>query len=104
MKHLLYVLSAFGLVVSAVTAASAKEQLMRIDIFNRSQQTLYIIAYDPTCRIRVFEAVLDDNATTSVSVCADTRGRGNIVIYDARGRSLKFRGLHNGSNVNIRFR
>ncbi len=104
MKHLLCVLSALGLVLLAVTGASAKEQLMRIDIFNRSQQTLYIIAYDPTCRIRVFEAVLDDNATTSVSVCADTRGRGNIVIYDARGRSLKFRGLHNGSNVNIRFR
>ena len=103
MKHLLCFLVACALAASAVSSVSA-QTLIRVHIFNRSQQSLYLIAYDPTCRIRVFEAVLKNSATTTVRVCADDRGRGNLVIYDVRGRSLKFGKLRNGSNVNIRFR
>jgi len=87
----------------SVTGANAEERI-RVNLNNRSNQAVYMIAYDPICRIRVFEAVLGNNGSTTVRVCSDNKRRGRIVVYDRRGRSLKFSGIHDGSGVNIRFR
>ncbi len=71
---------------------------------NRSHYSVYVIAYDPTCRIRVFEGLLAEGSSITVRVCAGYRRLGSIVVYDVNGRNLKFSKLHDGSQVSVRFR
>lgn len=85
-------------------ASAAAQNRNRVNLNNRSHGTVYIIAYDPLCRVRVFEGVLADDGSTTVTVCSNNRGRGSIVIYDVHGRGIEFSQIRDGSGVNIRFR
>ncbi len=89
-------------IVGSMRDATAQD-LIRVGLHNRSHHTVYVIAYDPICRIRVFEAALVNNGSVTVKVCSDNNRRGKIVVYDRRGRSLKFSGIHDGSGVSIKF-
>ena len=82
----------------------ASQTYVRMNLNNRSHEPIWILAYDPICRVRVFEAVLVDEGSTTVKVCPDRRGRGSIIIYDRNGRALDFSGVLDGSDVDIRFR
>ena len=104
MRHLVLASLALFLLSSGPSRQAAAQELLHVNLVNRSHGPIWILAYDPICAMRVFEAVLIERGSTTVKVCADKRKRGNIVIYDRRGRSLTFSGILNKSDVNIRFR
>ena len=90
-------------IAGSVIDATAQERV-RVKLQNRSQQAVYMVAYDPICRISVFEGRLGRNGSVTVRVCTDNNRRGRVIVYDRRGRSLKFSVIHDGSGVNIKFR
>jgi len=102
-RLLISVLVCCSFIAGSMRDATAQERV-RVNLNNRSNHAVYMIAYDPICKIRVFEAVLGNNGSVTVRVCSDNNKRGTVVVYDRRGRSLKFSGVHDGSGVNIRFR
>jgi hypothetical protein len=94
----------WSLLVFCVAGGAASQNLNRVVLNNRSYNSIYIIAYDPTCRIRVYEGVLAEGSSTTVRVCASERRLGSLIVYDVRGRNLRFSKLHDGSQVSVRFR
>ncbi len=104
MKQFIAPLLACCLFISGTAGGATAQNLIRVNLNNRSHGSVYIIAYDPICRIRVFEGVLVNNGTMTVRVCANNRGLGSIVIYDVHGRSLEYSPIRDGSRANIRFR
>ena len=104
MRHtvIALVFCCIGLAIMAKTTLA--QTMIRVTLSNSSQQSVYVIAYDPFCRIRVFEQVLIDKGSQVVRLCAGQNGVGSLIVYDVRGRKLSFSGLRNGSRVRIRFR
>jgi hypothetical protein len=100
------ILSLMGslLVVLGAAGSVNSQTLNRVELRNLNRQSVYVIAYDPSCRIRVFEGVLIDGGSIIVRVCAGDRGLGRLVLYDVYGRGFEYSKLHDGSRVNIRFR
>ena len=89
--------------VVCLAGSAASQTLNRVALANRSD-AIYVIAYDPTCRIRVYEGVLARGSSITVRVCASDQGVGSLTVYDRRGRNLSFSNLHDGSRVSVRFR
>ncbi len=104
MRKALGLLVVWSLLVLGSTGLTEAQTLHRVLLKNRSHQSVYIVAYNPYCRVTVFEGVLNREGVTQVRICADDRGYGSLVVYDVRGRSLKFPRLRNGQSVHIRFR
>jgi len=104
MKRFLGTLLVCCFFIAGASGSTNAQNMTRVNLNNRSYHSVYIIAYDPNCRIRVYEGVLANGGNTTVRVCSDNRRRGSIIVYDVHGRSLKFSQLHDGSGVNIRFR
>ena len=90
--------------VVCLAGSAASQTLNRVVIANRSYDAIYVIAYDPTCRIRVHEGVLAKGSSITVRVCASDQRVGSLIVFDRRGRNLKFSKLHHGSRVIVRFR
>ena len=95
---------AFCLALLGTAGDAAAQQLVSVKVSNRSHESTYVIAYDPYCRIRVFEGVIVHGGSTTVSVCLDGRNGGTLDVYDRFGRSLRFKRLRQGSSVAVRFR
>ncbi len=93
-----------SLLVVCVAGGATSQTLNRVVLNNRSYDSVYVIAYDPTCRIRVYEGVLAEGSSITVRVCASDRRLGNLIVYDVRGRNLSFSKLRDGSQVSVRFR
>ena len=104
MRKTIFPVIVWFLVVVWAAGDAVSQNLNRVVLNNRSYTSVYLIAYDPTCRIRVYEGILAQGSSITVRVCADDSRFGSLVVYDVRGRKLKFSKLHNGSGVNIRFR
>ncbi len=94
----------WSLLVVCVAGDATSQTLNRVVLNNRSYYSVYIIAYDPTCRIRVYEGLLAEGSSITVRVCASGRRLGRLIVYDVNGRNLKFSKLHDGSQVSVRFR
>ncbi len=93
-----------SLLVVYVAGGATSQTLNRVALYNRSHYSVHIIAYDPTCRIRVYEGLLAEGSSIIVRVCASGRRLGSLIVYDVSGRSLRFSKLHDGSQVSVRFR
>ncbi len=93
-----------SLLMVCVAGDATSQTLNRVVLNNRSYHSVYVIAYDPTCRIRVYEGVLAEGSSITVRVCASDRRLGNLIVYDVRGRNLSFSKLRDGSQVSVRFR
>ena len=92
------------LLVFCVAGGATSQTLNRVVIYNRSYDAIHVIAYDPTCRIRVFKGVLARESSTIVKVCASDRRLGSLIVYDSYGRNLRFSKIRDGSQVSVRFR
>ena len=104
MKRLIHLFLVCCLLIAGAAATVTAQNLISVNLNSPTYETFYVIAYDPVCKIRVFEGVLGENGSDTVRVCADDRGLGSIVIYDRNGRGLRFPDLRDGSGVDIRFR
>ncbi len=93
-----------SLLMVCVAGDATSQTLNRVVLNNRSYNSVYVIAYDPTCRIKVYEGVLAEGSSITVRVCASDRQLGNLIVYDVRGRNLSFSKLRDGSQVSVRFR
>ncbi len=94
----------WSLLVVCVAGGATSQTLNRVVLYNRSHYSVHIIAYDPTCRIRVYEGLLAEGSSVSVRVCASGRRLGRLIVYDVNGRSLRFSKILDGSQVSVRFR
>ena len=94
----------WSLLVVCVAGDATSQTLNRVVLNNRSHYSVYIIAYDPTCRIRVYQGLLAEGSSIIVRVCASGRRLGRLIVYDVNGRKLRFSKLLDGSQVSIRFR
>ncbi len=94
----------WSLLVVCVAGGATSQTLNRVVINNRSSDSIRVIAYDPICRMRVYEGVLARESSRTVRVCANDRQFGSLIVYDMYGRNLSFSKIHDGSEVNIRFR
>ncbi len=92
------------LLMVCVAGDATSQTLNRVVLNNRSYDSVYVIAYDPTCRIRVYEGVLARGSSITVRVCASARRIVSLIVYDVRGRILRFTKLLDGSQVSVRFR
>ena len=101
-RFLIPLLTCCLFIVVSMRDATAQDR-MRVNLHNRSHHAVFVTAYDPICRITVFEGQLVNNGSVTVRVCSDTNRRGRVNVYDRRGRSLKFSGIHDGSGVSIKF-
>ncbi len=104
MRKTIFAMLAWSLLVVCVVGDAASQTLNRVVLNNRSHYSVYIIAYDPTCRIRVYEGILAEGSSITVRVCASQRRLGSIIVYDVNGRKQKFSKLHDGSQASVRFR
>lgn len=104
MKQFLGVLLACCLGIAGVAGSAGAQELSHIDLINTGNQPVYIVAYDPLCRIRVFEGVLVEGSNRTVSICANNRGLSTVIIYDVHGRGVRYSKIRNGGDVNIRIR
>jgi hypothetical protein len=93
-----------SLLVVCVAGSATSQTLNRVVLNNRSNDQVYVIAYDPICRVRVFEGYLARGSSRTARVCADNRGLGSLVVYDVYGQSNRFSKIRDGSHVKIRFR
>ncbi len=93
-----------SLLMVCVAGDATSQTLNRVVLNNRSYDSIYVIAYDPTCRIRVYEGVLARGSSVVVSVCASDRRLGRLIVYDVYGQNLRFSKLRDGSQVGVRFR
>ncbi len=94
----------WSLLVVCVVGGATSQTLNRVVLNNRSHYSVHIIAYDPTCRIRVYQGLLVEGSSIIVRVCASGRRLGSLIVYDVSGRGLKFSKLLDGSQVSVRFR
>ncbi len=94
----------WSLLVVCVAGGATSQTLNRVVLYNRSHYSVHIIAYDPTCRIRVYQGLLAEGSSIVVRVCAGNRQVGSLIVYDVHGRKLKFSKLLDGSQVSVRFR
>ena len=94
----------WSLLVVCVAGGATSQTLNRVVLYNRSHYSVRIIAYDPTCRIRVYQGLLAEGSSIIVRVCASNRQVGSLIVYDVHGRKLKFSKLLDGSQVSVRFR
>ncbi len=92
------------LFVVCVAGGATSQTLNRVVLNNRSYNSVYVIAYDPICRIRVYEGYLAQGSSRTVSVCAGDRRLSSLIVYDVQGRDFKYSKLRDGSQVSIRFR
>ncbi len=90
--------------IVCVAGDATSQALNRVVLNNRSNHSVYVIAYDSICRIRVYEGVLARGSSITVRVCAGDRRLGSLVVYDVWGQNLRFSKLHDGSRVSVRFR
>ncbi len=93
----------WSLLVVCVAGGATSQTLKRVVINNRSSDSIYVTAYDPSCRIRVYEGILARESSRTVRVCAGDRQLGSLIVYDMYGRKLRFSKLRDGSPVNVRF-
>ncbi len=93
-----------SLLVVCVAGGATSQTLNRVVLNNRGYNTIYVIAYDPTCRIRVYEGVLARGSSITVRVCASDRRLGSLIVYDVYGQNRSFSKLRDGSQVGVRFR
>ena len=91
------------LLVVWVAADANSQELNRIVLSNRSSESLYVTAYDPTCGRRAYRGRLGRGSNVTIRVCANDRGRGDLVVSDVYGRELRFSNIGKGSRVSIRF-
>lgn len=92
------------LFVSVPLVQTKSQGLIRITLNNRSQQRIYIVVHDMVCGIKAFEGEFAVQGKRTTRICQDDRGRGHIVIYNPRGRQLRFDNLRNHSTVAVLFR
>ncbi len=92
------------LLTVCVAGSATSQTLNRVVLKNGSNSRIYVIAYDPTCRIRVYEGVLARGSSVVVSVCASDRRLGRLIVYDVYGQDLRFSKLRDESQVGVRFR
>ena len=92
------------LLVVCLAGGATSQTFNRVALKNGGHDAVYIIAYDPTCRIRVYEGLLAEGSSIIVRVCASGRRLGSLIVYDVSGRSLRFSKLYDGSQVSVRFR
>ncbi len=104
MRKTIFAMIVWSLLVVCVVGGATSQTLNRVVLNNRSHYSVYIIAYDPTCRIRVFEGLLAEGSSITVRVCASRRRLGSIIVHDVNGRKQTFSKLHDGSQASIRFR
>jgi hypothetical protein len=74
---------ALGMILSATASA---QQQASVNVTNLSFQTVEIRVFDDVCRVMLYQGVLVDDASTTVSCCADGTGRCSLSIYDQYGR------------------
>jgi len=101
----------FGLASVAVLAvcalfggAALSQQILTVSIRNMSYGAVQLTVYDHVCDRVVFQRRLANSATTGVRVCADRRGRGQISIYDYRGRGTRYRDVIASRTITVRVR
>ncbi len=94
----------WSLLVVCVAGGATSQTLNRVVINNRSSDSIRVIAYDPICRMRVYKGLLIRESSRTIRVCANDRHFGSLIVYDMYGRNLSFSKIHDGSQVNIRFR
>ncbi len=91
------------LLVVCLAGGATSQTFNRVALKNGGRDAVYIIAYDPTCRITVYRGMLARGSGTAVRVCASNRRLGSLIIYDVYGQSLSYSNIRDGSHVNVRF-
>ena len=107
MRRLIGFGSASGAVLAICAlfgGAALSQQIITVPIQNMSHGAVQVTVYDHVCERVVFQRRLANSATTSVRVCADRRGRGQISIYDYRGRSYRYRDVLSSRTLTVRVR
>ena len=101
----------FGLASVAVltvcalfSGIAAAQQMLTVPIRNMSHGAVQLTVFDHVCERVVFQRRLANSATTGVQVCADRRGRGQITIYDYRGRGVRYRDVIASRAITVRVR
>ncbi len=82
----------------------AAQQMLTVPIQNMSYGAVQLTVFDNVCNRVVYQRRLANSATTSVRVCADRRGRGQITIYDYRGRGRRYRDVIASRTISVRVR
>lgn len=98
------VLGALLAVCALFGGAALSQQILTISIRNMSHSMVQLTVYDHVCNRVVFQRRLANSATTGVRVCADRRGRGQISIYDYRGRETRYRDVIASRTITVRVR
>lgn len=84
--------------------AALSQQILTVSIRNMSYGAVQLTVYDHVCDRVVYQRRLANSATTGVRVCADRRGRGQISIYDYRGRGTRYRDVIASRTITVRVR
>jgi hypothetical protein len=74
-------------------ATASAQQQVRVDITNLSFQTVEIRLFGEICRVMLYQGVLVNNASTTVTCCTDSTGRCSLSIFD------QFGGRHDYADV-----
>ena len=83
-----------GLAIAVgMLSATASAQQASVNITNLSFQTVQIRVFDNVCRVTLYEGVLINDASTTVTCCTDDTGRCSLSIYD------QFGGQHDYADV-----
>lgn len=100
-----FVLASFAaaLILPLIGGTNAQEML-RLTLANRDSQNWYVVVFDETCRIPLYQDRLAAKSSTIIRACRDARGRAHVSVHDARGRKTVYRNLTQASQVVVRVR
>ena len=93
-----------SLAAGLVALAPAVQADGRISILVRNSgfEFAHIIVYDNLCQETVFKGRIIENGSRGMSICANRRNRGEIIVYDRYGQGELFSDVGDGARVAVR--
>jgi len=85
--------ASLAIALGAMLSATASAQQASVNVTSLSFQAVQIRVFDDVCRVMVYQGVLINDASTTVTCCTDSTGRCSLSIYD------QFGGRHDYADV-----
>ncbi len=88
--------------LGAISSAALADGRINILVRNSGFEFAHIIVYDNLCQETVFKGRIIENGSRGMSVCANRRNRGEIIVYDRYGQGELIPDVRDGARVAVR--
>ena len=92
----------FAASIMVFSTASRADGRISILVRNSGFEFAHIIVYDNLCQETVFKGRIIENGSRGMSICANRRNRGEIIVYDRYGQGELFSDVGDGARVAVR--